>query len=253
MTGHACAVAQASRSAVRWLTCDRAELPDALDWLAPEESSRLAGLRIAKRRDDYLLGRWTAKRAIAALLAPATPLAAIAVRAADDGAPEAFLDGAPLAFTISLSHSAGRALAAVTGAAAGAPLGADLEHIEPRSALLVADFFTADEAAQVAAQPQDQRDHAITLIWSAKESALKARRSGLREDPRRISVDLGSRRTTPDGAWRALELAVDGSRGALAGWWRDDASHVLTIVGTAEEVALIERIRHGTMDARISP
>jgi hypothetical protein len=55
----------------------------------------------------------------------------------------------------------------------------------------------------------------------------------LREDPRRVSVELGSHRSTPDGAWRALEVAVDGSRGALAGWWRDDAGHVLTMVGTA--------------------
>lgn len=225
------ALAGPGPGAVRWLTCDRAELPDALDWLAPEERSRVAGLRVAKRRDDYLLGRWTAKRAIAALLGPATPLEAIAIRAAEDGAPEAFLDGAPLALTVSLSHSAGRALAAVTGA--GAVLGADLEHVEPRSALLIDDFFTAGEAAQVAAQPRDRRDHAITLIWSAKESALKARRTGLREDPRRISVELGSRRSTPDGAWRALEVAVDGARDALAGWWRDDAGHVLTVVGAA--------------------
>lgn len=231
MTERARAVALSGPGAVSWLTSYRAELPDALDWLAAEERARLAGLRIAKRRDDYLLGRWTAKRAIAALLAPATPLEAIAVRAAEDGAPEAFLDGAPLALTLSLSHSAGRALAAVTGP--GAALGADLERIEPRSALLVDDFFTADEAAQVAAQPRDRRDHAITLIWSAKESALKARRSGLREDPRRVRVELGSRSSTPDGAWRALEVAVDGSRGALTGWWRDDAGHVLTVVGTA--------------------
>ena len=245
--------------AAGWLTQDRGDLPGSLDWLADDERARLAGLRIAKRRDDFVLGRWTAKRAIAARLAPAGALAleAIAIRAAADGAPEAFLDGAPLPVTVSLSHSAGRALAAVGDP--GAALGADLERVEPRSALLVDDFFTAEEAALVAAWPPGARDRAITLIWSAKESALKARRTGLREDPRRVRVRLdggGDAPGTASGiapgtasgiapgvvsgiasglaagaAWRPLRIAIDGERGELAGWWRDDAGHVLTIVG----------------------
>jgi 4'-phosphopantetheinyl transferase len=188
-------------------------------------------MRIAKRRGDYLLGRWTAKCAIATRISPAPPLVAIAVRASDDGAPEAFLDGSPLAFTVSLSHSAGRALAAVR--CGGAALGADLERVEPRSALLVDNFFTADEAAQVAACHPDQRDRAITLIWSAKESALKARRTGLREDPRSVHVDVGDGIPAPDASWRALRVAIDGAPDALTGWWRDDTGYVLTVVGAA--------------------
>lgn len=218
-------------AAVSWLTCDRGELPASLAWLAADERARLDQLRVAKRRDDFLLGRWTAKRAIAVHLVPAPPLVAIAVRAAPDGAPEAYLDGAPLPLTVSLSHSAGRALAAV--ARPRACLGADLEHVEPRSALLVDDFFTAGEAAHVAACPPALRDHAITLIWSAKESALKARRSGLREDPRRVHVELACDPAPAHGGWRPLEVAIAGAPGPLAGWWRDDAGYVLTIVGDA--------------------
>ena len=223
---------------ISWLIQDRADLPDALDWLADEERTRLEGLRVAKRRDDFLLGRWTAKCAIAARLAPAPPLHAIAIRAAGDGAPEAFLDGAALALTVSISHSAGRALAGVR--APGGALGVDLERVEPRSALLVEDFFTADEAAQIAASAPERRDHAITVIWSAKESVLKARRSGLREDPRRIRISLderGSRSPALEGharvAWRGFAVAIDGAASELAGWWRDDAGHVLTIAGDA--------------------
>jgi len=219
---------------VTWVTCDRADLPGSLGWLATEERLRLDAFRIAKRRDDYLLGRWTAKRAIAARMSPSPPLETIAIRAAADGAPEAFLDDAPLAFTVSISHSVGRALAAVRDA--GPALGADLERVEPRSALLVGDFFTAEEAARVAACPPDGRDRAITLIWSAKESALKARRTGLREDPRRVRIDLGADLVAPDGAWRAIAVAIDGAPGALAGWWRDDAGYVLTVVGEAMAV-----------------
>lgn len=215
--------------AVRWLTCDRGDLPDGLDWLAPDERARLEALRFAPRRADFLLGRWTAKRLIATVV-PGAGLAAIAIRAAADGAPEAILDAAPLPLTVSLSHRAGRALAAVGDA--GAALGADLELVEPRSALLVADFFTAGEAAQVAACPPAGRDRAIALIWSAKESALKARRTGLREDPRRIRVEADGIAAAPDGTWRALRIAVDDAP-AFAGWWRDDAGHVLTIAGAA--------------------
>lgn len=200
--------------AVRWLTCDRSDVPEQLDWLAPDERDRIEAFRFAQRRGDFLLGRWTAKRLLATVL-PGAGLAAIAIRAAADGAPEAVLDGAPLPFSVSLSHRAGRALAAVGDA--GAALGADLELVEPRSALLVADFFTAGEAAAVAACPPAGRDRAIALIWSAKESALKARRTGLREDPRHVRVEADGLAATPDahGAWRALRIAVDGAPGQI--------------------------------------
>jgi len=115
--------------------------------------------------------------------------------------------------------------------AAGSALGADLEHVEPRSALLVDDFFTPEEAARVAAGPPAGRDRLITLLWSAKESALKARRTGLREDPRRVHVDALD--VAEPGGWAALRIAIDGAASGLTGWWRDDAGFVLTIVGDA--------------------
>ena len=220
---------------VGWLTQSMPDLPSGLDWhaqkwLADEERVRLAAMRIAKRRADFALGRWTAKRAIAAWMATAPPLDALAVRAAADGAPEAYLGGVRLPLTVSLSHSAGRALAAVRDGSAA--LGADLERGEPRSPLLVDEFFTSDEAARIRARPADDRDRAITALWSAKESALKARRSGLREDPRRIGVELGlDAAGAPDGAWRAMAIAVDGSPAGLTGWWCDDAGYVITVAG----------------------
>jgi 4'-phosphopantetheinyl transferase len=217
--------------AITWLTQAHTDLPASLDWLAADERARLDGMRVAKRRADYLLGRWTAKQAIAARLMPAPPLGALAIRAAADGAPEAFIDGAPLALTVSISHSAGRALAAVRDTTAA--LGADLERVEPRSQLLVNDFFTLDEAAQVRAYPQELRDCAITLIWSAKESALKALRCGLREDPRRARVVLGGELAAAEGPWRALAIATDRATDALTGWWRHDAGYVITVVGPA--------------------
>jgi len=217
---------------ITWLTQDLADLPCSLTWLGPSERARLDQLRVAKRRCDFLLGRWTAKRAIAAVLgALAPPAAAIELRAAPDGAPEAFVDGAPLPLVVSISHSAGRGLAALRPG--GASLGADLEHVEPRTTLLVEDFFTAGEAARVAACDPAERDRLITLFWSAKESALKALRLGLREDPRHIDVAVGDAGAAHDatGAWHPLQVTASAERPPLAGWWRSDETFIFTLVG----------------------
>jgi 4'-phosphopantetheinyl transferase len=225
---------------VTWLVADVADVPAELDWLGDHERARLAQLRVPKRRGDFLLGRWTAKRAIAAYLGGAAPpVATIEARAAPSGAPEVFIAGEPQPIAISISHSAGRGLAIVTSGAWGAEragaagIGCDLERVEPRSPLLVEDYFTLDEAARVAAAPAALRDRQITLIWSAKESALKALRVGLRADLRRARVSLGRDAIGPSSDWRALRVAVDGARDALAGWWLERDGFVLTMVGAA--------------------
>jgi 4'-phosphopantetheinyl transferase len=81
-----------------------AEVPPADNdaWLAPGERAALGRMRIEKRHREYRLGRWTAKRLLAACLGAPAPdelgaLAAIEIRAAEDGAPEVYLGGAPAA------------------------------------------------------------------------------------------------------------------------------------------------------------
>jgi len=99
----------------------------------------------------------------------------------------------------------------------------------------VSDFFTAGEAARVAACAPAERDHLITLIWSAKESALKALRLGLREDLRRVEITVGDRAAALGApAWHPLQVTVPGPRPRLAGWWRTEASFIVTLVGTAD-------------------
>ena len=70
----------------------RCEVPPDDDWLTGGERAVLAGLAVAKRRADWRLGRWTAKSLLAAVLD--VPLDRVEVRAADDGAPDVFVDGA---------------------------------------------------------------------------------------------------------------------------------------------------------------
>jgi len=199
----------------------QADRPQRLGWLSPYERERALAMTIPWRREDFLLGRWAAKRLLAAVLGCEIG-PALEVRAAPSGRPEAFLDGHPLRLSLSLSHREGLALAAVDDA--GNPVGADLEAVEPRSDAFVRDYFTVKEIAAVAS---GRRDLLANLIWSAKESALKALGAGLTLDTRSVEIELAP--GVSDG-WRALRLHGAAEWG---GWWRTDGSHVLTVVGAS--------------------
>ena len=51
---------------VYWLEQTEANVPEDNTWLSPREVAFADRLRFAKRRADWRLGRWTAKRAGAA-------------------------------------------------------------------------------------------------------------------------------------------------------------------------------------------
>ena len=161
------------------------------DWLNASEAACLNAMRFPKRRADWRLGRWTAKRALSAYLnAPGDPqsLADMEVRAATSGAPEVFVGGQPAAASISLSHATVRLF--VRSRHPVQRWVAILELIEPRSEAFVADYFTAEEQALVARVSASNRPQLCALLWSAKESALKALHEGLRLDTRSVTVSL---------------------------------------------------------------
>ena len=108
------------------------------------------------------------------------------MRADPSGAPETFLGNKWAPITISLSHRAGSAICAV--APDRGALGCDLEVIEPHSDAFIADYFATEEQALMARAAPADRPWLATLLWSAKESALKALRVGLRLDTRRVIV-----------------------------------------------------------------
>jgi 4'-phosphopantetheinyl transferase len=196
------------------------------EWLTAGEQATLACLHVAKRRRDWLLGRWTAKRALATYLGGVSRLCCLEVRAAESGAPEVFLDGRPAPLTLSLSHVAGRGLCAIT--AAGVALGCDLESIDSHSLAFVADYFTDGEQRLIAAAPASDRPCIITLLWSAKESALKALREGLRLDTRSVAATIAGE-CAFDG-WSPLSVLHGDSGRIFRGWWRRDDGCVMTIV-----------------------
>jgi 4'-phosphopantetheinyl transferase len=193
------------------------DLPAGDGWLHPNEAARLAGMRFPKRRADFRLGRWTAKKAVAEYLKLAEPLEAIEIPAAPDGAPEVSIRGRPAEVAISISHRGGRALCAV--APAGTAIGCDLELIDPHGDAFLADYFTPEEQGMV--RRAADRPALETLLWSAKESALKALRQGLRADTRSVAVHL----TAPP------ELTVECEDGRLLkGYWQIEDRWVRTVV-----------------------
>lgn len=209
-----------------WLTGSLADVPAGDAWLSERERRVLAGLRVEKRAADWRLGRWTAKAAVGAWLG--IPAARIEILAAPDGAPEAWLDGSQAPVSVSLSHRAGRSLAAVTGAPA--VIGCDLELVEPRSPAFVRDWLAPAEQTLLRALDPPQRDRVANLMWSAKEAAAKVRREGLRLDVGSASVEAPDV-AAPAPAWRPLRIRWRDEGGDTAGWWRDEPGWVLTIAG----------------------
>lgn len=215
----------------RYLTSRMDDVPPSLAWLSRREQETFERLHVPKRRQDWLLGRWTAKQAVAAELARSDrapwPLTSIEILAAPDGAPEVFVGAVSAPCAISLSHSAGRGLCAVVPR--GVPVGCDVEHVEPRSEGLVADFFAPEEIETVHRREGRARDLLVALMWSAKESALKLLREGLRADTRSARVALGDA-TGATREWAPLTVRCDGCADAVTGWWRTSGDEVLTVV-----------------------
>jgi 4'-phosphopantetheinyl transferase len=53
---------------LRWLSQGMADAPVDDAWLSPREAAWVARMRFPKRRSEFRLGRWTAKRALALYL-----------------------------------------------------------------------------------------------------------------------------------------------------------------------------------------
>lgn len=110
---------------------------------------------------------------------------------------------------ISWSHSGDGLLLALGD---GVELGVDLEYLRPRprAMALAQRFFTADEAALLAAWPAETREAAFVRLWCAKEAVLKAHGHGL-------SFGLHLLSFAPDGdGWQMV--GCDAALGAPADW-----------------------------------
>jgi 4'-phosphopantetheinyl transferase len=236
-----------------WLQRAEPEVPAHDDWLCANELLRLRGMRFAKRRADWRLGRWTAKCAVASYLGRPIEsgfLSAIEIRQSLLGAPQVVLGDDSRVASISLSHRTGTAMCAI--GSPGIALGCDLETIEPRSDAFLADYFTLEEQRLVSHAPASDRAALVALLWSAKESALKALLQGLRLDTRSLKANILSadqiwsgHLSTPPATnaqdsstscasrqydWFRLQVHYLNGERTFHGWWRCTGNLVWTLV-----------------------
>lgn len=220
------------------LLAEASGLPPGDDWLHPGEREELRRLRAPRRRRDYRLGRFAARRALAMLEgAPPADACRFEVRRAPSGVPRAFRDGVPLAVALSISHSEGHAAAAARWGSGR--LGCDLESVESRSRAFRDDYFTVAERDLVEAgdAPRDRALRA-TLVWSAKEAVMKALGEGLRLPPCEVEVCPSFDAESALG-WRGFAIRHPRAAG-LAGSWRELDGLLLTVAGVAAEPRLVQ-------------
>jgi len=223
----------------RWLSVS--STPSGIDWLGRTELTAAAGMATAKRRNDYLLRRWAGK----ALAGAVVGTSRVEVCNEPGGRPFLARRGRRQPWALSLSDSMGLAVAAAVPMPAR--LGIDIEWVEPRSDAFITDFFTAAEAR--VARAARQRDLAANLIWSAKESALKALGTGLRADTRSIQVTFARDSLlaeAPGADWARIRVVTAEGK-SLHGWWRMHLGAVLTVVADP----LVEMPRWCVGDAQI--
>jgi len=205
------------------------------DVLHADEQAKLAALKTAKRRQDWVLGRWTAKRLIQAVARQQTgrelALPEIEVQNGRRGDPMVNFPG--LDVSLSISHGHGQAFCALVERPSW-PIGADMEWIEPRSEVFVQDYLTATEQEQVNLAGEGMRDVLVTAVWSAKEAVLKALHLGLTVDTRSVECLIAPVDERPS-AWTPFTIGCDDGRlpqpaPPLTGWWRVWDNFVLTLV-----------------------
>lgn len=255
-------------SRIFWLTQSLLDVPEHDDWLSHRERALLSRMRFPKRRTEWRLGRWTAKCALLRLVNVADvevgvmePLhsmkdantdcgtfdqfSKIEIIAAADGAPESFWNDEPLPIGLSISHRNEIGFCAISTPSLS--VGCDLEAIEPRSDTFVADYFSSHEQEIVMQAALPERPRIATLIWSAKESALKALRQGLRLDTRWVEVDFPSEvgEIGNFGEWHPLTVRYVKSDQTFRGWWRRQPESLQTVIATvpiAQPIALSMRV-----------
>ncbi len=230
---------------IHWLTQSHETMPQTAvssqtaTFLSDSEAARLAALPTEKRRRDWLLGRWTAKRLLQTVIWETShttvPLDLITVANNADGVPLVasqlpLVDGQ---YSISLSHAHGKALVAAV-AKPNWPIGCDIEKIAPRGEAFIDDYFTETEALLVRQVAGAQRNLLVTAVWSAKESVLKALHLGLSVDMRAVAclIDPGERLSD---SWIPFKIRCDSTRlprpaPHFSGWWRVMGGFVLTLV-----------------------
>lgn len=155
------------------------------------ELARATGIEAPTTRRDFLAGRLV-QRLMAAELLAAAPEDLVAAYACptcgpnpvpSHGRPGYTLRGEPAALSMSFSRSNGWGVAAMV-AAAGLPLGVDVQHIAQVAFAGFDDVaLSPAEKSALAGLAPEERDSWRAAVWARKEALAKFTGQGLRTDP----------------------------------------------------------------------
>lgn len=197
--------------------------PELLRVLSPEEEARALRFRVVGSRARFLNARIGLRRMLAAYLD--IPAHEVPIEIGSEGKPTLpGRIGEGISFNI--SHSGGWVL---LGFAWGAPLGVDLEGMRPFPDLMgvAGRVMTPHEVAALASLRGQDRETAFFRGWTRKEALLKARGTGIWDQPSHLAAGLGAERVegeqllvhemTSGRAWSVLGFdAPSGYAGAAA-------------------------------------
>lgn len=182
----------------------------ACSWLADDEMARAGRFRFDRHRRAYVLGR----AALRTLLGSYLGIAPAEVRFAYGPQGKPALADSSSSLRFNASNSGDLAACAFTR---GCEIGVDIERHRPvRDLEHIADrFFSPQEAAEVLALPDPDKEQGFFNCWTRKESYIKAMGGGLSIPLDSFQVTLG-----PGEAPRMVSLG--GSTEAARCWTLHD-------------------------------
>ncbi|MDA8388346.1 MAG: 4'-phosphopantetheinyl transferase superfamily protein [Nitrospiraceae bacterium] len=179
------------------------EMPDATaetlrQGLSADELERAARFRFPSDRDHYIVARGVLRGILAGYLN--TKPEKIRFRYGPFGKPELAGDAREMP-RFSVSHSHGLALCAV---ALERKIGVDIEYMRRRveAGDIARQFLSRQDNSMLKKCPRHKRQKAFFMLWTRKEAYLKARGTGLAEDPAPCETDR-------DAPWSLTDLRVE--------------------------------------------
>ncbi len=163
------------------------------------------------KTDRWLTGRILAKQTLNFLLKgkgilPYT-FSDISILPNNEGLPILYdRNGSNLDFIISISHSCKFTAVGIVPKCKKINFGIDLEKIRSFDPATITAFMTPFEKSFYNKTPNKQKDNLATMIWTGKESILKALGTGLRIHPNRVEIEF------EENALTAKNVFFDGNK-----------------------------------------
>ena len=200
------------------------------DFFCTEEQEEFSRFKVAKRQNEWISSRITSKKMIVKILNDNDlTYPDIRIQKETNGRPYISIEGqGRLDGKFSLSHSHGAVFCGYCSAP-DLDFGIDLEKIEERKLEFIMDYFTRNEIGNYQRCTPIQKNEFSTLIWSAKEAALKTIGKGLALDTRKVEVTPRKVESLIEG-WGMCDVRIsEGSEKMYLVLWQEKGGFIRTI------------------------